>query len=74
MLWRGVEEPVPSVAEGTPRVLTLLVPFAPFQPPKPAHGGPVTVFPRGREQELVASCYVRRSHSRQPPQQSFTTP
>jgi hypothetical protein len=41
-LRRGVEEPVLSVAEGIPRVLILLMPFAPFQPPKPAPGGRAT--------------------------------
>jgi hypothetical protein len=34
-LWRGVEEPVPSVAEGTPAVLILPMQFRPFRPPKP---------------------------------------
>jgi len=52
----------------TPRVLILSMPFVPFQTPKPPPGGPATVFPRGREQELGASCYVLRPHlhSRQP--------
>jgi hypothetical protein len=27
--------------------------FEPFQPPKPAPDGPATVFPWGREQELL---------------------
>jgi hypothetical protein len=44
-LGRGVEEPVLSVAEGTPRALILLMPFVPFQPPKPAPGGPPRSFP-----------------------------
>ncbi len=43
-LWRGVEEPVLSVAKRTPRVLILLTPFGPFQPPKPPFGGPDTVY------------------------------
>jgi hypothetical protein len=34
-LWRGVEEPVLSVAEGTSAVLILPMPFGAFQPPKP---------------------------------------
>jgi hypothetical protein len=29
----------------------LLMPFAPFQPPNPALGGPATVLPPGREQD-----------------------
>ncbi len=35
--WRGVEEPVLSVAEGTPRMLILPMPFGAFQPPKPPY-------------------------------------
>jgi hypothetical protein len=31
-----------------------------LQPPKPAPGGPATVFLWGREQELLASCYGRQ--------------
>jgi hypothetical protein len=31
-------------------VLILLMPFAPFQPPKPAFGGPATVFPRAENE------------------------
>jgi len=31
----------------TPKMLTLTMPFAPFQPPKPALGGSATVFARG---------------------------
>jgi hypothetical protein len=46
----------------TPAVLILPMLFERFRPPKPAPGGPDTVFPRGREQELVASCDVRRPH------------
>jgi hypothetical protein len=38
------------------------MPFAPFQPPKHAPGGSATVLPRGREQEVVALCYVRQPH------------
>jgi hypothetical protein len=34
-------------------VLILPVPFAPFHPPKPAAGGPATVFPQSRKQKLV---------------------
>ena len=34
-LWRGVEEPVLSVAEGTSAVLVLLMLFEAFQPPSP---------------------------------------
>jgi hypothetical protein len=34
-LWRGVEEPVPSVAEGTSAVLILTMLFRAFRPPKP---------------------------------------
>ena len=34
--------PIFTQDEGTPRVLILLMPFAPFQPPKPAPGGPAT--------------------------------
>jgi hypothetical protein len=34
-LWRGVEEPVPSVAEGTPGAPILPTPFGLFRPPKP---------------------------------------
>jgi putative endonuclease len=39
-----------------------------FQPPKPAPGEPVTIFPLGREPQLLASRHVRRLHlnSRQP--------
>jgi hypothetical protein len=37
-------------------MLILPMPFGAFQPPKPAPGGPATVFPWGREQELLASC------------------
>jgi hypothetical protein len=42
--------------------------FGAFQPPKPAPGGPATIFPWGRQQGLLASCHVRRLHlhSRQP--------
>jgi hypothetical protein len=32
-LWRGVEEPVPNVAEGTPAVLIFPMPLGAFQPP-----------------------------------------
>jgi hypothetical protein len=46
----------------TPRVLILPVPFGAFQPLKPAAGGPATLFPWGRQQGLLASCYVRRLH------------
>jgi hypothetical protein len=34
-LWRAVEEPVLSVAEGTPAVLILPMPFGALQPPRP---------------------------------------
>jgi hypothetical protein len=34
-LWRGVEEPVPRVAEGTSAVLILPMLFGVFRPPKP---------------------------------------
>jgi hypothetical protein len=34
------------------------MPFGAFQPPKPAPGGPAAVFCWGRQQGLVASCYV----------------
>jgi hypothetical protein len=34
-LWRGVEEPVPRVAEGTSAVLILPMLFGAFRPPKP---------------------------------------
>ena len=34
-LWRAVEEPVPSVAEGTPAVLRLRMLLKAFRPPKP---------------------------------------
>src|ERR1700743_2446078 len=34
-LWRGVEEPVPSEAEGTSAVLILPMLLGPFRPPKP---------------------------------------
>jgi predicted GIY-YIG superfamily endonuclease len=43
--------------------------FRAFQPPKPAPGRPATVFPWGREQELLASCqsgsyiYILGSHT-----------
>jgi hypothetical protein len=43
-------------------MLSLPMPFGAFQPSKPAPGGPVTVFPWGREQELLASCDVRQLH------------
>ena len=49
-LWRAVEEPVPSVAEGTPAVLRLRMLFKAFRPPKPDPGGPAAVFPWSREQ------------------------
>jgi hypothetical protein len=41
-------------------MLILSMPFAPFQPKNPAPGGLATVFPRGRQQELVASCDARK--------------
>jgi putative endonuclease len=41
-------------------MLILPMPFGAFQPPKPAPGGPVTVFPWGREPELLASRHVRQ--------------
>jgi len=44
----------------TPRVLISPMPFAAFQPLKPAPGGPATIFPWGRHQGLHASCNVRR--------------
>src|SRR5580704_11592956 len=49
-------------------MLILPMPFGAFRPPKPAPGGPATVFSWGREQELLASCHVRQLHlhSRQP--------
>ena len=34
-LWRGVEEPVLSVAEGTSALLISPMPFGAFQPPRP---------------------------------------
>ena len=34
-LWRGVEEPVPSAAEGTSAVLIFPMLFGAFRPPKP---------------------------------------
>ena len=53
-LWRGVEEPVLSVAEGTPTVFLLPMLLGDFQPPKPTPGGPATVSPWGREREPAA--------------------
>jgi putative endonuclease len=50
-------------------MLILPMLFRAFQPPKPAPGGPATVFPWGREQELLASCqsgsyiYILGSHT-----------
>ena len=46
----------------TPRMPILPMPFGAFQPPKPAPVGPATVFPWGREQDLLASCHVRQLH------------
>jgi len=40
------------------------MPFAPFQPPKPAPGGPATVFPWGREQELLIRTAIAREKQR----------
>ena len=42
---RGVEEPVLSVAEGTPGLLVLPMPFVPFPTPKPVPGGLPRFFP-----------------------------
>jgi hypothetical protein len=44
-LWRGVEEPVPNVAEGTSAVLPLPMLLGAFRPLKP---------PRTENQELAA--------------------
>jgi len=41
----------------TPRMLILPMPLGAFQPPKPAPGGPATVFPWGREQELIRTIH-----------------
>jgi hypothetical protein len=43
-LWRGVEEPLPSVAEGTSALLNLPMLLGTFRPPTPDK-----VFPWGRE-------------------------
>ena len=47
-LWRGVEEPVLSVAEGTPAVLILPMLLGPFRPLKPANRrfSPAPIFHR----------------------------
>jgi putative endonuclease len=42
-------------------VLIVPMPFGPFQPLKPAPGGPATIISWGRQQGLLASCYVRRT-------------
>ncbi len=42
-----------------PRTLILPMPFGAFQPPKRQRSDRATVFPWGREQELLASCHVR---------------
>jgi putative endonuclease len=44
-------------------MLILPMPFGASQPPKPTPVGPATVFPWGREQELLASCHVRQLHT-----------
>ena len=44
-LWRSVEEPVLSVAEGTPAVLIFTYAARSFSTTEPAPGGPTTVFP-----------------------------
>src|SRR5882757_10844871 len=49
---RGVEEPVLSVAEGPRGAFILLMLLAPFQPPKPAPGGPATVQRFGTDLEV----------------------
>ena len=58
-LWRAVEEPVLSVAEGTPAVLILPMPFGAFRRPKPAPGGPATVFPCGREPRKIITVHEK---------------
>ncbi|HET6217786.1 MAG TPA: GIY-YIG nuclease family protein, partial [Acidobacteriaceae bacterium] len=60
-IYRGTPRSV-ARSRRTPRMLILPMPFGAFQPPKPALGGPATVFPWGREQGLLASCHVRRLH------------
>jgi hypothetical protein len=55
-----------ALAEGPRGCLSYPCRSDPFQPPKPALGGPATVFPWGREQELLASCYGRRLHLHSP--------
>jgi hypothetical protein len=43
-------------------VLILPMLLGAFQPLKPAPGGPTTVFPWGREQELLALCSICNAH------------
>ena len=49
--WSKSSEPhrLDKHPRGPSRMFILHLPFAPFQSPKPAPGGPTTVFPRGRE-------------------------
>src|ERR1700733_1010710 len=57
----GVTPRLMARSRGNPEDAILPMPFELFRPPKPAPGGPATVFPCGREQELLASCYGWRS-------------
>jgi hypothetical protein len=68
-LWRGVEEPVLSVAEGTPAVVILPMLLGAFQPPSRHRAGPPRFFPFGREprtknlQGSMSGAYTLGSHT-----------
>jgi hypothetical protein len=53
-LWRGVEEPVPRVAEGTSAVFTLPMLFGAFNHRSPRWSLPLRFAPCGRALELAS--------------------
>src|SRR5271163_2548911 len=74
-LWRGVEEPVLRVAEGTPAVLILPMLLGAFQPPSPHRAGPLRFFPGTENQELARACILNKSAlMEQSPYYCFATP
>ena len=54
-LWRGAEEPVLSVAEGTSAVLIFPILFGAFQLPSPDRVAPLRFFPGAENQELAGT-------------------
>jgi hypothetical protein len=53
---RRVTQSLMARSRRTPAALNLPMPLGAFRPPMPVAGGLGTVFPGGREQELIASC------------------